>query len=362
MDWTDQARADTLTFSMIGATNLDANQGELKDVILDKCKVSAGYYTDTRTSGEIWTSGINWKRGSRIRITHTAPGWSNHLGTYIVVDDDCERVHGEWRQRLVLQSSLFAISKDVFTGPFTVAKNAYALAAIKKIISGTRQRPVYNRPKDRRYGSAKVYETGTSRLSALLDICSYCGNRLDVDGYGRITVGPYVKPAYKTPKLTIDIGSPNGTVHDGVKLSTDWLSMPNAATVSYKYTNSKGTQKEVRATAWVSSRDHTAQGIRGYSVMRFEQLNECHPANYATALKKAQSILSANSLEHIEWEVTTQYLPIWEGDVVNLLVPDGQSAYKGTRKCLVKNVDIDLGTMQMALVLKETKSGDSEDD
>ena len=47
--------------------------------------------------------------------------------------------------------------------------------------------------------------------------------------------------------------------------------------------------------------------------------------------------------------------------MVELNIPDGEKAYRGVRKCLVKNLDIELRHMTMTATLKETASGDEED-
>lgn len=359
VDWKDQSRRDALAFQMVSPTNLNAVYGELDGVILDGSTLTAGYYTDTRCSGKVVVQGNGWRRGSFVRVVHTAPGWSNTLGTFIVTGDDSSRHHGVWEQELVLSSVLYGLSTDKLTGPYTIAKGGMGLAAIKKLLSGRGRPTIYSAPNDHRYGSAKVYETGTDALTVLYDLCTTTNNRLDVDGLGRVTVGKYVRPASKTPKFTVDLSDPRGVAHDDVKLKTDWLSLPTNAVVRYKYSDKKGNQKEIRATAWVNSKNHAARGVRGYNVTSFLDLNEMSPATVATAQNRANQLLRGDSTELVEWELKMQYIPVWEGDVVTLVVPDGR--YAGKRKCLVKSLDIDLSTMEMKATLKETASGDDDE-
>lgn len=359
IDWKDQSRRDTLTFQMVNPTNINAVYGELDGVILQGSTLTAGYYTDTRCSGKVVVQGNGWRRGSFVRIVHTAPGWSSNLGTFIVTGDDSSRHHGVWEQELELSSVLYGLSTDKLTGPYTIAKRGKALAAIKKLLSGRHRPAIYSSPNDHKYGSAKVFETGTDVLSVLYDLCSASDNRLDVDGLGRVTVGKYIRPASKTPKFTVDLSDSRGIAHDDLKLSTDWLSLPTNAVVRYKYSDKKGRQKEIRATATVNSKNHAARGVRGYNVTSFQDLTEMSPATKNTAQKKANNLLKGDSTELVEWELTVQYIPVWEGDVVVLVVPDGR--YKGKRKCLVKSLDLDLATMKMKLTLKETASGDDDE-
>ena len=90
----------------------------------------------------------------------------------------------------------------------------------------------------------------------------------------------------------------------------------------------------------------------------FRSLSELSPQTVARAQQLANQYLKEQAAELITWELTTTYLPIWEGDVVDLVINDGMNAYRGVRKCLVKNIELDLATMTMHLTLKETASGD----
>ncbi|MBQ6649804.1 MAG: hypothetical protein IJM67_00975, partial [Atopobiaceae bacterium] len=143
--------------------------------------------------------------------------------------------------------------------------------------------------------------------------------------------------------------------------STDWLQMPNVAAVQYTY-NANGKQREIVASASVSASAHQSQSARGYTVTDLHQLTEMSPATAARAQQLAAQYLANDATEHVEWSLTTTYLPISAGDVVELVVHDGLADYRGRRKCLVKTCELDLGDMTMALTLKETASGDEEGD
>ena len=120
-------------------------------------------------------------------------------------------------------------------------------------------------------------------------------------------------------------------------------------------------QKEIIGVARVSSSTHQSYSNRGYNVVDFRTLNGLKPATVAKANEVAASDLKANSRELIEWELSTTCLPIWIGDVVTLVVHSGEKAYQGSRKCLVKSLDLNLEHMTMRLTLKETSSGDKGD-
>lgn len=371
LDWKDLTREDKLTFLMVSPTNLNEIYGELDGVDLSSSSLDAEYYTDTRTSGSLTVVGDGWIRGSLIRVVHSVPewGWTRTLGTYIVTNDEAKRENGVWKYELTLQSMLFGLSTDLLVRPWTVAKNAMAIKAMHDCLNAAAfKHTIVSGANDYKLKTPQVMESGTSRLACLYSLCTMANDRLDVDGNGCVTVSKYVNPASKVPSARIDLSDPRGVAFDNLTRSTDWLQMVDIAAVSFKYSDSvkKGNktetvQREINAYAKVSSSMHQAHAQRGYTVTDFRSVNELTPQTAAQAQKLANQYLKENAPELVEWELTTTYLPVWEGDVVELVVHDGMEQYKGIRKCLVKGVSLDLGSMTMALTLKETASGDKGD-
>lgn len=368
MDWLDQTREDRLTFTMVSPTNPAHVYGTLDGVDLSGSSLSAGYYTDTRTSGSIRVIGDNWIRGSLVRVTHEVPKWGykRDIGTYIVTDDSATRSYGTWAYDLTLHSRLFGLSTDKHTKPWTIAANARAMAAMEQSLkqAGCPYRKV-NSPKDKTYKSAVVVEAGTERLAALFDISKVANDRLDVDPQGYVTISPYISPASMTPSYRIDLGGPRGISMDDVERKTDWLEMVDVAVVSHKYSAKSGNesvQREIDGIATVSSSLHQAHAQRGYTVTSFQSISEMSPQTKARADQLARENLQKEQRELVEWTIPTTYLPLWEGDVVELAVHDGLEAYRGVRKCLVKSVELELEHMTMQLTLKETASGDKGDE
>lgn len=371
LDWKDQTREDRLTFLMVSPTNLNDVYGELDGVDLSGSSLEAAYYTDVRTSGTLAVVGDGWVRGSLIRVVHEVPswGWKRTIGTYIVTDDSASRTSGVWHYDLSMQSMLFGLSTDKLVRPWTIAKNAMALKAMRDCMDAARyQYTIVSGANDYRVKTPQVMESGTSRLACLYSLCTMASDRLDVDGDGRVTVSKYVNPASKVPVARIDLTDPRGIAFDDLSRSTDWLQMVDTAAVSFKYSdtttkNGKSTtvQREINASAKVSSSLHQAHGQRGYTVTDFRSVSELTPQTAQRAQQLANQYLKENAPELVTWELTTTYLPVWEGDVVELVVHDGLQAYRGTRKCLVRNVELDLSNMTMHLTLKETASGDKGD-
>lgn len=392
VDWADQTRKDVLTFQMVSPTNIDQVYGELEGVELSGSSLTAAYYTDTRTSGRLVVHDGNWVRGSMIRVIHSVPEWwyRKEIGTYIVTDDGATREKGHWTYELTLHSRLFGLSTDKHARPWTIAKNASALKAIRQTLKASGTPYKEKSPKDKKYKDAVVVESGTTRLKALFDICEVAGNRLDVDTHGRVTISPMVKPSSKTAVWRIDLKDSRGIATDNLSRTTDWLQMADVVAVSHKFsdkvqepdgyyktngTKSDGTpykkgdpkykeksvEREVTGIAKVSASTHQAHAKRGYSVVNFISVSEMSPKTAAQAQKLAQQYLKDDQHELVEWELTTMYRPVWEGDVVELVVHDGLKAYQGVRKCFVKSLDLNLKDMTMRLTLKETASGDKGD-
>lgn len=365
MDWRDITRTDKILVQMVNPTNIDAVMGELEGVDLSSSSLTAGYYTDTRTSGKIRVVGEGWQRGSMVRIVHQIPEWNyvNELGTYFVTNDDRTRERGEWLYDLTLQSRLFGLSTDMIVRPWVIAKNAMMQKAAAQCLNAPGFPYDFSGANDYRFKSARVMETGTDRLSIMFALCQTANNRLDVDGHGRVLMRKYVNPKNRTPIFRIDLNDPRGVAVDGLSGTTDYLQLPDVVGVCYRYNttkNGKSVQQEINASARVSESSPQAHGVRGYTVTDFRQLNEMTPATAAQAQKLAQQYLVNDSVEHVEWQLNTVYLPIWQGDVVDLVIDDGQERYQGNRRCLVKNVELKLDDMSMQLTLKEVASGDDE--
>lgn len=365
MDWRDLTRKDRIIVQQVNPANIDAVMGELEGVELSASSLTAAYYTDTRTCGKLKVIGEGWRRGSFLRITHQVPEWnySRELGTYIVTNDDRARENGAWAYELTLQSILFGLSTNKLVRPWAIANNAMMLKAAAQCLDAAGCKYDLTGANDYRFKGARIMETGTDRLSALFALCQTANDRLDVDGHGRVTIGKYIPPASRVPVFRIDLSDPRGVALDGISGSTDYLETPNVVGVCYKYNATQGgksVQREINASAQVSSSSPFSHAARGYTVTDFREVNDITPATAARAQQLATQYLANDGVEHVEWKLDTVYLPIWEGDVVDLVISDGQAAYTGVRRCLVKNVELSLHDMKMSLTLKETASGDDE--
>ena len=360
-DWLNQKREHEVVVQMVSPQNPDIVVGVLDGVDLGGSSLSAAYYTDTRTSGKLSVVGDGWVRGSFLRILVRFPseGIERELGTYVVSDDPATRNHSRWAYDLELQSMLYALSTNVGPRPWTIASGGSVREACESILQANRRPYVYE-GNDWTVDSPVVYESDTDALERLFSLCDMAGNRLDVNAHGEVTVQPYVEPSRRSASFEIDLQSQRGIAHGSLQRSTDKLSMPNRVAVAYRYSeqvDGESVEREINAHA--DATGDTSFASRGYIITDFRVLDELSPATESRAQELADQYLG-DQREHVEWQLDCQYLPIWEGDVVTLVVSDGLDEYTGRRHCLVKNVELDLQHLTMRLTLKETSSGDDE--
>lgn len=362
-DWLDLSRRDEIEFVMVSAQSLDQPLGVLTGVDLSSSDITSAYYTDSRTVATLqFLDAEQYIPNSRIRIIHRIPEWGyeNELGTYWVGDNPMSRKYNSWHANFTLNSMLEGLASDLAVAPWTVNVGASFKEAFMQMLTQRSVEYNLNAAKDGHSGSVYVYDTGSSYLSRLYDLCAISGNRLDVDGHGVVTVEPYISPRSKAPKFRLDLADLRGIVEDDISLTTTALTIPNRCIVTYYYDDEWNRDIRHEITAYADATGNNSIKTKGYVVADFYEVTELNPPTYEQALSIAQSRLEQAQTEKVEWELTTAYFPVWEGDTVELVVHDGPAEYQGVRHCLVKSQRINLSTMTMELTLKETASGDEE--
>ena len=364
MDYRDTTQQITLHAYMIPPTNLDdAYDEELTGIDWSTLSISAGYYTDSRVSGSLTLVNGNYIRGSFVRIiAEFEDGTQQELGTFAVSNDGGERTNGAYIQNLELISILHTLSLDYMPDVLVLGSGSTALDAFKKTLTETgKTESSFNMKSALNYRIANtmVLEAGKTRLSRLFELSSLSDNRLDVDGHGVITLSQYILPDNKTPKYELDTTDERGIIKDGISRSSTWTETPTRSVVAYDYTEGTGddaVQKHIYGEAWNSKADP-----RGYWITDYQVVSDLNPATKANLNSIAKANLAEKSTEQNEWTIETKFLPdLWEGDVVNLVINDDFDSYIGTRKCLVKNLDIKGYFLDMTITLKETSGGDNE--
>ncbi len=364
LDWTDLSRTDKIELIMVSPQSMDQTYGVLQNAILSDCNISSLYYSDTRTSGSISVLGVDqYVPNSLIRVIHHIPEWgyTNELGTYLVRESPYTRKRGSWKTQLKLESRLEGLALNLAKAPWTVARGASVVNAIQQMLTECQMEYSVIGAKDQTASTPFVYETGTSYLSRIYDLCNISKNRLDINSHGTVVVAAYTEPKYKAPKFRLDLADIHGLVGDDITLTSSYMETPNRAIVTYRYSeeiNGESVDREI--TAFTDSYGSNSIGSRGYVVSDYYEVSELTPPTYATALQISQQRLLNQQKDKVEWEITCPYFPVWEGDIIELVVHDGPASYQGNRHCLVKSQKISLNNMSMDLVLKETASGDEE--
>lgn len=375
MDWTNQERFDIVRAYAIQPTNLDYTRYEMGGLVLSGSSISGTYYGDTRASGKIALSDANgdrgWDRNSFVRLVHEVPsaGYKRELGTFLVSDDGGSLTGGENKRSLTLQSMLYALKNDVVRRTFIVKRGASWLIAIRQLLDGA-SRPYVMSASEKRCGADTTFETGKSKLDVLLAMCSAAGYRADVDAHGRIVIKDYRLPVQREGSFTLDMTARDGIVHDGLGYTSDWVSRPNIAIANMTWSDTVNKQTinhEIVGTAEITS-GYNAAAVRGYSVGTFKSIGDNKALrSQAFVDSQARAMLSSDQWEDTEFTVSTQYLPIWEGDVGTLVLPEGArvfdsvySVYTGQVRVLVKSCDLSLDTMQLKLTLKIVNAKDTE--
>ena len=389
-DWRDTTARHAIRVVQVSQTNLEDQLGELEGVDLSGSSLEWGYYTDLRTSGKLRVWGDHWERGRFLRVYHDVPkyGFSEVLGTYVVTSDDAELVNGTWAYDLELHSTLQMLVDDLLTRPWVIARGASSLDAIAQVIagsgahsmrktlanlSGARDSQVEvdtSLAEDKQATTAQIMKGGQPRLECVFALAKMGNNRLDVNPMGSYTVARRRNLSSATPRYRLDMADRRGVIVDGsVKHHTDWLELPDTYAIEHTYTekdegggSSKSEQREIYGIAKVKASSSHAIANRGYSIVHFESLREMEPKTAMRANEIARQRLAEDSVELMEWELETTYLPLRGGDVVELVVHDGPKEYTGVRKCFVKELEVELEHMTMRMTLKETASGDKGDE
>ena len=363
--WFDLNRTDLWEFTMVTPQSLDQTYGELTGVELNSVNITAGYYTDSRTSASMrFVDQGQYVPYSFIRITHRIPEWSyeNEIGTYIVKSNPSSKRNGAWVTQLSLGSQLDKTALRKAVEPWTVSSGAKALTVLRQMMSQCNFEYREIDPNDYTVGSTFIYETGGTYLSRFYDLCLISNNRLDVDGHGRLTISKYLQPISRAAAYRIDLSDPHGIVLDGsVNFETDTLNTPNQCIVAYRFNvEEDGETYEAELRTNANTTGENSAGKIGYTISDFYEITDMDDVSYEQIQTIARNRLASLQQSLIEWDLTCKYLPIWEGDIVELNVTDGPYGFTGIRHCLVKSVVIHPDDMTIDLTLKETSSGDYE--
>lgn len=348
IDWKDPRRVDNIHLYMVDPHNLDDVIGEIKDVTLSGCSLTFGYDTDTRASGKIQFLDENYIKNSWIRIVHEVKkeGYKKELGTFVAVSPGKE-FHGERNSYTYdLQSVLWTLSKDRCPSHFSIGAGSYALDVFDRICHTCNRAYIHGSGvKNYRYTETVIYEMGDPYLDDIKDVANISGNRLEVDGHGRILINPFVSPRYITPTWTLNADDERSLVQSAsISSSSTAYDISGRAIVTYQ----KGDDEEIFAYSDVSNDSDFSTAKRGYTMAELYSVSDMVPATKARAQELADEYLRNQLSSVVEYSMTSKYFPCMVGETLTFI-------YKGeAHLCLIKTIDpINLSDMTMGLTLSE---------
>lgn len=339
IDWRDPARRDEIRFQMVDPNDLDTVYGDLTDVQLGSSTITYGYYTDTRyASGISFLKGNNYIDNAWIRIIHDVPAedYSNELGTFIPTSPS-EKRKGAVVVTLDLQSPLWGLKDDMLTSKFSIGKKTSLLSAMQRIMESSNRPYLLNNPNNATAANAIVYDVGETKLKILHDLCNQSGNRIDIDGHGRLIIEPAPNHANMTPRWTLDYDDPRSMIVEGtLKMESEIVDLPSRAIVVNG--NSIGYADLADGIEYSAHQ-------RGY--IKAEKYEDKTADTAAKARASAQRYLNA-ATKAVVWSMDALYFPCECGENVNFIL-DGEK-----HVCMIQSIDpLDLKTMTMGLTLRE---------
>lgn len=339
-DWGRADRRDEVEALLVDLRSCGTVTGALRGLVPSSVTITEGYYTDTRVQARLSTvtrDGDDGWRGGRIRIVHSFEGYRESLMTGYVTDYDETAEGGLVKREYTLDSSLYAISKDVFPWKYSVGGQASMLEAVRHVLDTCGREHDLSRARDRRIQDPVVYDLGETALSAVFDL-SGDTDRVDVDGEGRIVLTPYVPPSGREPGATIDTAGP--MVVGDVKATTSRYATPGRVIV-----RSGSGDSEMWGTYDAPAGAASSPAARGYMVAKVETSNAKEPSQDQLNASARRSWEESQDTGE-EWELTVRWMGLHQGDVVRL-VHLGES-----HRCLVKSATLSFSGMTERLTLK----------
>lgn len=344
--WEDGAREDVITLQRVTPRHVDDVIGEVPHIVLSDCSLTFGYYTDNRVQGSICYEGTWDGDLSYLRLVHECPdyGYRNELATLVIDSITDTSQKGSVKTKLTCQSMLWALADDKTDWCYAIGAGALANDVVASICDeGGFQHLVMPGAGDHRYQQTVVYKIEDSRLSILFDAAADAGNRLDVDGHGRITVTHYTPPAERDPDWLLDANSPRSIVIDEGDDKETSLGDAYGRTIVV-YTNGN---EQVAGGVEAPSDAIASWQRRGYLRANVHTLNEMNPPTREHAAQIAKSYQSEDIDVGVKRNIKCMYFPIVAGDMVRYIDTAGNSA-----KYLAQEVTANLADMTVNLTLK----------
>lgn len=344
--------------------------------------ITEGYYTDTRIQGTARVlDAEDFTPLSMVRLIHEADfrggeHYRSVLGTFFAMRSSDSWKSGAHETELELKSVLYGMSKDPAPYEMTLAKGSFAKDAFNDICNHCNRKRLSDGANNKKFGKNETLELGDTRLSWLHQLANLSGNRLDCDEMGLVTLTKYLSPSGRAPSMKLPYNSPL-VLASGISRDSDFMEVPMRAIVTWEhsydasipdgvyksdYTDSdgvfhaKGSKKYKKKTekkriidwADVSTGNQAHINRRGFRVATWHAEDDLGDSK-ATAQAMAKAYIEQESIPSVKWSIETRWFEVNEGDVIEWK-PSDEEPY---RKVLVTDVDKDLFTYRISLVLKE---------
>lgn len=355
MDWTKHTIRYEFSFRMVSCKNVDSSTSEFKGVVLDGSTISAGWFTDVRTSASLKTIDDNWDGESWIRIILKATDEDGNthrktIGTYVVKNRTEDYDHGSWVRKYELQSALYTLSTEKLWHPITIAEGTSRRKAIETLCYRSGRQFNFKDMADYSFTTNATYDAGTTVLSDLFDLVQYgADQRVDVDPDGRINIKPWAYRKNKSYIWSFDPKNFKTTIIGAIKRDANLEEMASEVAVMLKKgddeRHSRESLKVNGGTGWYR---------RGFNITNFYTVNvdDEDDVTQSNADWYASKYANKQRGETLSYSFKTSYIDLWIGDVVRLWVYDSNKRYGGWERLFVKTLDINMHDMTMSLNLK----------
>jgi hypothetical protein len=324
--WRDPRTELTLRAWEVDPHNLDFVRREVSGLLPGKCSMTLGYRSDTRASAKVEIEGAGPGDGSWVRLTLEAPGLpTEELGTLCVKSSRRDRASGI--TTLDLQSAIWAISEDRLSWEWTVGAGTRTSVAIDRACAWC-ARPYVLLPgfRDGQYGSTVGFERSDAFSTFLFDACSRAGDRMDVDGHGRLSFAPYTAPEAREPDWDVDERDPRSVVLSSGRVDEDASGEAYGRTVVVHNIGSGDGQVAVTGEYDVPDTHAASFARRGFNRTKVREVQDMSPETGAEASRLAERYSATDADLGVTRTATVMWCPVTAGDVIRWTDADGETA------------------------------------
>lgn len=344
-DWGRSNRADRFEFVSCDPFTLE----ELETIEVDqkRSSITWGYYTDNVYSGTITAADSNeLLRNRLIRVRHvvTADGAeeSQVLATMFVNATAGTARFGLRAVKANCYSTLWRFTQDVLISDFYRKAGYNVVQAIRDLVEGEggKLRVLDGVNTQKTFGNAIWFELGTNRMNVINTIAGWIGCQVGCDGFGFVTIQPYVEPALRAVRYVFEAGA-NCTYLPGVSEEDNRADIVNRV-VAY-YTREKKDKDDpypLTDRVVVSLPESNKFSYERCGRWKTKIIKLTKPCKSEELKSKARTYLSENSGEIRHFTIEHVSIPgLKVGDVVTY-ENDTDYAEPVNVKCMVTQIDM----------------------